>query len=192
MTLRNRIQELLNGKGIKLSVVEQEETPVTLTVVGKLADGTELYGEGELAVDSMVNVKNADGTEVPAPDGEHTLEDGRVIVVAGGKVIEIKDAEPADLTSEELMQAITELSAEIEKRNSRITELETELEAVKATSAKVSQEKVTVEAQLAALKNKPAATSVTQAATEKKEEKKSDKPKLGSKEYYLEMLSKNN
>ena len=51
--------------------------------------GTLTY-EGELAAGVAVTIDGA-----PAPDGEYTAEDGRVIVVAGGVVTEIKDAAPA-------------------------------------------------------------------------------------------------
>lgn len=58
--------------------------------------GTLTY-EGELAAGAAVTI---DGE--PAPDGEYTAEDGRVIVVAGGVITEIKDAaqEPAAASQE--------------------------------------------------------------------------------------------
>lgn len=52
--------------------------------------GTLTY-EGELAAGVAVTIDGA-----PAPDGEYTAEDGRIIVVAGGVVTEIKDAAPAE------------------------------------------------------------------------------------------------
>ena len=51
--------------------------------------------EGELAVGTEVTVAGENGEEVAAPDGEYVAEDGRTIVVAEGKVTEIKDAAPA-------------------------------------------------------------------------------------------------
>ena len=52
---------------------------------------------GELAVGTEVNITNEDGSVAPAPDGEYTAEDGSTIVVAEGKVAEIKEAAaPAD------------------------------------------------------------------------------------------------
>lgn len=52
-----------------------------------------LISEGEITVDSAVYVLDENGEETAAPDGEYTAEDGRVIVVAEGKVAEIKEAE---------------------------------------------------------------------------------------------------
>lgn len=51
--------------------------------------------EGELVVGTDVNVVGENGEEEDAPDGEYIAEDGRTIVVADGKVIEIKEAAPA-------------------------------------------------------------------------------------------------
>ena len=51
--------------------------------------------EGELAVGTEVTVAGENGEEVAAPDGEYVAEDGRTIVVAEGKVTEIKEAAPA-------------------------------------------------------------------------------------------------
>lgn len=54
-----------------------------------------LYYEGELVVGTDVNVAGENGEEMDAPDGEYIAEDGRTIVVADGKVIEIKEAASA-------------------------------------------------------------------------------------------------
>ena len=50
---------------------------------------------GDLAVGSDVTIADENGNQVAAPDGEYVAEDGRTIVVAEGKVTEIKDAAPA-------------------------------------------------------------------------------------------------
>jgi ATP-dependent protease ClpP protease subunit len=53
----------------------------------------------QLAGGQMISVESADGNlqgaATNAPDGEHALADGRTIVVAGGKITEVKDAAPA-------------------------------------------------------------------------------------------------
>ena len=54
-----------------------------------------LSDEGDLAVGTDVNVAGENGEEMDAPDGEYIAEDGRTIVVADGKVIEIKEAASA-------------------------------------------------------------------------------------------------
>lgn len=73
-------------------------------VMAKLAsektDKGELSFEGELAVGTEVFVANEAGEPEAAPDGEYTAEDGKVIVVADGKVTEIRDAEPEPAQAE--------------------------------------------------------------------------------------------
>ena len=63
---------------------------------GELEDGTkvriESFGE-TIAIGDLVAVMTEDG-EVPAPDGEHILSDGKtVIVTEGGKITELKELE---------------------------------------------------------------------------------------------------
>ena len=47
-----------------------------------------------------VFVEDAEGNRTPAPDGDYTTSDGKIIVVVDGKVAEIKDAE-AEVAPEE-------------------------------------------------------------------------------------------
>ena len=63
--------------------------------------GTLTY-EGELAAGVAVTIDGA-----PAPDGEYTAEDGRIIVVAGGVVTEIKDAAPGQEPAAASQEPIT-------------------------------------------------------------------------------------
>lgn len=58
------------------------EAPAAEVVEKKLADGTVVHIKGE-----EVFVVGADGAETPAPDGDHTLEDGTVVKTMGGKVV---------------------------------------------------------------------------------------------------------
>lgn len=54
-------------------------------------------GDDELKAGDTVFIEDAEGNRSTAPDGDYTTEDGKVIVVAGGVVSEIKDkaADPA-------------------------------------------------------------------------------------------------
>lgn len=68
----------------------------------------------ENLVGAECSVMDEAGNSVPAPDGEHKLTDGRTLVVAGGKVAEVKPAEapasPAPTASEkELRDKIASL-----------------------------------------------------------------------------------
>lgn len=72
-----------------------------------LADGVNLYHEGELEVGSAVFTDEA--MTVPAPDGDHKLLDGNVISVAGGIVTAIVVVQPDDE-----VQALKDKVAELE------------------------------------------------------------------------------
>ena len=72
--------------------------------------GTLIYDD-ELAVGIEVTDENG---EVPA-DGEYTAEDGRIIVVAEGKVAELREPEPEETVDdavEEVVEAEEEVPAE--------------------------------------------------------------------------------
>lgn len=84
-------------------------------------DKSPLIYEGELAVGIEVMVEDEEGNVVAAPDGEYNLEDGRVVVVADGKVAEIKEAPVTEETIEEVLEE--EAPAKDEK-DLRIEELE--------------------------------------------------------------------
>ena len=78
----------LSKHGVKLSV---EETPavetfeVKMMVEGALADGTMIYSPAEVWAEGVeVFVMDADGNPTPLADGEYTLDNGMVIVVAAG------------------------------------------------------------------------------------------------------------
>ncbi len=69
----------------------------------KLKDGTDISSpDAELTVGSEIFIYDAEGKELAAPDGEHTLEDGTTITVAAGKVTVVKKPEAAaEATPEE-------------------------------------------------------------------------------------------
>ena len=50
-------------------------------------------GDEDLKAGDAVYIEDAEGNRTPAEDGEYKTEDSKVIVVADGKVVEIKDAE---------------------------------------------------------------------------------------------------
>jgi hypothetical protein len=93
----------------------------------KLNDGTEVYIDTENAeVGTKVYLDEA--MTIPAPDGEHTFEDGKVIVVANGEVLEVKEA----------------VSEDVEAIKAENATLKAELEALKASGETVAQEKETL------------------------------------------------
>jgi hypothetical protein len=73
----------------------------------KLADGTEIEVSGEVAPGSVVTIQG-----VPAPAGEHVLEDGTKIEVAeGGVITEVEVPEPAEPAVDEEMKKKQLMSA---------------------------------------------------------------------------------
>jgi hypothetical protein len=71
----------------------------------KLVDGTLVRIEPEVAVGAMVQVIGADGELLPAPDAQHQLEDGSVVVTEGGLILEIIAAPEEVVEVDEVMEA---------------------------------------------------------------------------------------
>jgi len=67
-----------------------------------LADGTtKIYYEGDLAVGTKIYLLDAEGNEIPAPEGSHTLEDGtNVVLGTEGEVLEIAEASRDEMIEE--------------------------------------------------------------------------------------------
>lgn len=87
-------------------------------------DKGSLILEGELELDAPVQIEDADGNVVAAPDDNYTLEDGRVVVVKDGKVAEIKDAPVEEQTVEEALEEVTTEEPTKDEKDLRIEELE--------------------------------------------------------------------
>lgn len=122
-----------------------------------LADGTAVKVEPAVEEGASVVVVTADGEEVPAPDGEHALADGKVIVTADGIIIQIIEApaegELMEDKDEDKFSALTEtvakLAAEVaklrdrqdafEKNKPAAPEAEVKSEEFKALSAQVAK-----------------------------------------------------
>lgn len=97
----------------------------------KLKDGTIVSWEGELAEGVALFVIETDGNQVPAPDGEHTLEDGTVITTVGGLVASIKPAEQTDEMKgeDEFAKIVSELAERFAKIEQELSELKGKFEA---------------------------------------------------------------
>ena len=76
-------------------VAPQQEPAAAETQNHEDTDKGTLVFTGDLAVGTAVSMVGEGGETAPAPDGEYTLTDGRIVVVAGGVVTEIKEAAPA-------------------------------------------------------------------------------------------------
>lgn len=100
-----------------------EEASEEQRLASVATDKGELHheGEGDLKAGDSVYVYDEEGNQVAAPDGDYTTEDGKVIKVAEGKVVEILDdrAEVAPQESEEMAA----LRAENEALKAEIAQL---------------------------------------------------------------------
>ena len=109
----------------------------------KLEDGTIVMWEGELATGTALFVVAEDGTQMPAPDAEHKLEDGTIVSTAGGLVVTIT---PADAEGEE------EVEVEDKKTEDMAGELEMLVE-------KLAEKLAALEAKIEEMGKKPEAMS---------------------------------
>jgi hypothetical protein len=86
--MNSKLQKIAQILGLTLSSNE------TLAAESKLMDGTRIFTEADaFVVGSAVQIETEEGM-MPAPMGEHTLEDGNIIVVdEAGVILEIKTPE---------------------------------------------------------------------------------------------------
>lgn len=117
------LSALANFLGIKVNIEENVE-PVNYVLM--TADGK------ELTINKPEGEDVAVGDEA-SPDGEFVLEDGRTVVVADGKVTEIREPEPEEKPEEEPMEEseeekeIDKCKKENEELKARIAELEAQV-----------------------------------------------------------------
>ena len=123
-------------------------------------EGLVITTEDGLNIDSEVFVENEDGELTPIADGEYTVEN-EVIVVVGGKIVEIKQTEineepteePETIT-EEMQSEETEQTEQTLEEETTTEETNTEVEELKAKIAELEAEKSELEAKIADLEAK--------------------------------------
>lgn len=136
-------------------------------------------GDEDLKAGMDVFVEGENGEKSPAPDGDYVTEDGKTIVVVGGKVSEIKDnkaevegddnpdnVEAAEEKPNETPEETPEGEGEPEKKEKDLEQRVAELEKIVDTICdymgiiKLQKETITkLEARIAALESKPASAS---------------------------------
>ena len=112
MTLKERISDIFEKYSVELAVEEKEETKeVALMATAVLESGQEIMTDADaFAVGVSAFVVNDEGERIPLPDGDYKLQDGSMLVVAEGAVVEVNEAttEPeveAEEEKEEEMKA---------------------------------------------------------------------------------------
>ncbi len=99
--------------------------------------GETLIIDGEIAVNLPVLVRDAEGAETPAPDGEYALvDDGRTIVVVGGVITEVREAEDVEMgNTDAIAQALEQMSEAVEKVVAQSAAAVAECAAIKAENS---------------------------------------------------------
>ena len=166
--IKEQIKSVFNKYGIDPSSVgikfeeetaaaEAPATEVKFAVEGTLADGTKIYSTAdEWVVGVDIYTQDAEGNPVPVPAGEYLLEDGvtKVYVDEGGLISEIeREEQSTEMSSEDLVAVIGQLSE-------RIAALEVEKTELAAAVENAKKDAETVKAELASVKKAPAVPSV--------------------------------
>lgn len=164
MTLKERISEIFDKYSVELSVEENAEVKFA---VATLDSGQEIQTEADsFAVGASVFVVNDEGEQIPLPDGEYTLADGSMLVVAEGAITEVKEAEePAVEAEEDKEEEMSEEPKEVEASSEVLTREDVAgmiAEAIEATKAEFSSQIEERDAKITEL-SKQAAPSLSRA-----------------------------
>ena len=145
MTLKERISDLFEKYSVQLEVEEKAEIKFA---VATLDSGQEIQTDAEaFAVGVSVFVVNDEGEQIPLPDGDYTLADGSMLVVAEGVVAEVNEAseEPAVEAEEDKEEEMSEepKAEEVEASSEVLTREEVAgmiAEAIEATKAEFASQ----------------------------------------------------
>lgn len=157
---------------------EAKETEIKLGSVA-LADGSViLMFEGDmLEVGGAVWVEGENGERIPAPVGEHSLENGQVLIVSEeGVVAEVREAqaEVEEELSEPQPEAVTETAEEaIQKIKSVLIKYKDEIKAelteeFKAEFSKIEKENEELKKEVVELGKQPVAKAIKSQPTQKR------------------------
>lgn len=90
------------------ALLAEDEAPEEVSLEDvRMVDGTILRIEPAIEVGATVQVIGEDGEMMDAPDGDHELEDGRVVKTEGGIAIEVIEVEGEEEVVEEEMSEET-------------------------------------------------------------------------------------
>jgi regulator of replication initiation timing len=153
----NKVIVVVDGKVAEIKDAEAEvDSEMIQTDKGKLEWDNE---EEDLKEGDAVYITDEEGNRNPAPDGDYTTEDGKVIRVADGKVTEIVDDK-------------AEVAPEMDETEDRIQELEDRIKELEAENAALKEENDSLKANLTKMKKMSAAKPAHQ---EVKQEQKMSK-----------------
>ena len=147
-----------NIKGVQLSEVIE----VKMAMEGVLANGTVVATPNEsFEVGAELYVIDAEGNPQPAPDGEHTLDNGMVLVSVGGFITEVTEVEPSEEEmSADIAATIAAMDEQLTSIKNQLAEKETELASVRAELSEVKNNLNISQAKTTELSKQAAAVSV--------------------------------
>ena len=144
MTLKERISDIFEKYSVELAVEEKEETQEVAFATAVLDSGQEIQTDADaFAVGVSAFVVNDEGERIPLPDGDYKLQDGSMLVVAEGAVVEVNEAttEPEVEAEEEKEEEMK--SEEVEASSDVLTREAVEgmiAEAIEATKKEFSSQ----------------------------------------------------
>ena len=144
MTKLKKVKQILRNLLVEMGEVSTDKGILTWS------------GDEDIKVGDAVKGMDEEGNDIEVADGDYTTEDGKVIVVADGKVTEIK--EPEEMPAEEPIEKPTEeledeTPAEEPKEDEKDAKIKALEEEIKAKDAEIEQ----LKAKIAELENEPAA-----------------------------------
>jgi BMFP domain-containing protein YqiC len=186
----SKYADRLKAFGIQLSA-DGEITKEAQMAMAILADGTEVYSpDAEFAVGSELFVMDAEGNPMPAPDGEHTTAEGKVIVVSGGVIAEIKEPmeekPKVEIEIEEEKQAAFD-GVSREEFESTINSL---VEAFESKIASLNAEKENLSATIEKMSKQPAVDSVKKSVAVAQKSAPLDLAKMDAKNRVFNIMNK--
>ena len=143
----------------------------------------ELISETVIEVGSEVFIEDANDMLVPAPDGEYVTQDEVTLVVADGKVVEIREKEVKEQPTEEqpvkepveeplaeepVEEQPTDEPAQPDERDAEIAKLQAQIEELNSIIAEKDEEIGRLKAELEKSDSKPAEEQLKSQKTETK------------------------
>jgi len=130
--LKAKLKSAFMQFGAEPEVAKAEE-PIKMAEI-KLVDGNVVSVEGEFVVGAKIYLVTPEGL-VPAPNGEHTAEDGTVITVMDGIIAEVasKEEEAPEV------ETATEQMGEVDKLKTEMASMLAELKSLKAEFTKQNE-----------------------------------------------------
>ena len=162
---------------MKLSLKEVKEALKSMLLemsVVKTNKGILQYDGEELAVDLEVKTENENGEIIDVEDGDYELEDGRTLVIEGGKIKEIIEKPEVEETEPETEPEQTEEMEEVVEPETEQTEPE-QTEEAPEKDAELEGKIAELEGKIAELLGKMEKFSTAKPATEEFENVKTAK-----------------